>query len=111
MLQREIYADGKNVRRVGSCPSRRDAVVHLGRRLLNIHGRYDGQQLLDEEQHLLYLDSFGRTEPLLTAYREKYAKLTDICRQMHALQMDERRRRPAAWIPCATRSRSFSGPS
>ena len=34
-------------------------------------------------------DSFGRTEPLLTADREKYAKLTDIRRQMHALQMDE----------------------
>ena len=61
----------------------------LGSRLLNIHGQHDGQQLLDEEQHLLYLDSFGRTEPLLTAYREKYAKLTDIRRQMHALQMDE----------------------
>ncbi len=61
----------------------------MGSRLLNIHGQHDGQQLLDEEQHLLYLDSFGRTEPLLTAYREKYAKLTDIRRQMHALQMDE----------------------
>ena len=89
MLQREIHADGKNVCRVGSRPVTVTQLRTLGSRLLNIHGQHDGQQLLDEEQHLLYLDSFGRTEPLLTAYREKYAKLTDIRRQMHALQMDE----------------------
>ena len=89
LLQREIHADGKNVCRVGSRPVTVTQLRTLGSRLLNIHGQHDGQQLLDEEQHLLYLDSFGRTEPLLTAYREQYAKLTDIRRQMHALQMDE----------------------
>ena len=89
LLQREIHADGKNVCRVGSRPVTVTQLRTLGSRLLNIHGQHDGQQLLDEEQHLLYLDSFGRTEPLLTAYREKYAKLTDIRRQMHTLQMDE----------------------
>ena len=82
LLQREIHADGKNVCRVGSRPVTVTQLRTLGSRLLNIHGQHDGQ-------HLLYLDSFGRTEPLLTAYREKYAKLTDIRRQMHALQMDE----------------------
>ena len=82
LLQREIHADGKNVCRVGSRPVTVTQLRTLGSRLLNIHGQHDGQQLL-------YLDSFGRTEPLLTAYREKYAKLTDIRRQMHALQMDE----------------------
>ena len=71
LLQREIHADGKNVCRVGSRPVTVTQLRALGSRLLNIHGQHDGQQLLDEEQHLLYLDSFGRTEPLLTAYREK----------------------------------------
>ena len=89
LLQREIHGDGKNVCRVNGRPVTVTQLRTLGSRLLNIHGQHDGQQLLDEEQHLLYLDSFGRTEPLLTAYREKYAKLTDIRRQMHALQMDE----------------------
>ena len=61
----------------------------LGSRLLNIHGQHDGQQLLDEEQHLLYLDSFGRTEGLLTEYREKYQAMAALRRQMQALEMDE----------------------
>ena len=70
LLQREIHTDGKNVCRVGSRPVTVTQLRTLGSRLLNIHGQHDGQQLLD-------------------AYREKYAKLTDIRRQMHALQMDE----------------------
>ena len=47
----------------------------LGARLLNIHGQHDGQQLLDEEQHIVYLDSFGMVESLAITYAEKYKKL------------------------------------
>ena len=61
----------------------------LGARLLNIHGQHDGQQLLDEEQHIVYLDSFGRVESLAITYAEKYKNFTDIRRQIGALQMDE----------------------
>lgn len=56
---------------------------------MNIHGQHDGQQLLDEEQHLAYLDSFGKVESLLEAYADKYNSLTEIRRKMNALQMDE----------------------
>ena len=61
----------------------------LGARLLNIHGQHDGQQLLDEEQHIVYLDSFGRVESLAITYAGKYKNFTDIRRQIGALQMDE----------------------
>ena len=61
LLQREIHGDGKNVCRVNGRPVTVTQLRTLGSRLLNIHGQHDGQQLLDEEQHLLYLDSFGRT--------------------------------------------------
>ena len=61
----------------------------LGARLLNIHGQHDGQQLLDEEQHIVYLDSFGRVESLAITYAEKYKNFTDVRRQIGALQMDE----------------------
>ena len=61
----------------------------LGSRLLNIHGQHDGQQLLDETQHILYLDQYGRYMPLQTAYQEKYSALQRIENQISALQMDE----------------------
>jgi len=89
LLQREIQTDGKNVCRINGRPVTVSQLRALGTRLLNIHGQHDGQQLLDEEQHIVYLDSFGKTEALINAYTEKYKHFTDIRRQIGALQMDE----------------------
>ena len=89
LLQREIQTDGKNVCRVNGRPVTVGQLRALGARLLNIHGQHDGQQLLDEEQHIVYLDSFGRVESLAITYAEKYKRFTDIRRQIGALQMDE----------------------
>ena len=89
LLQREIQTDGKNVCRVNGRPVTVGQLRALGARLLNIHGQHDGQQLLDEEQHIVYLDSFGKTEALINAYTEKYKHFTDIRRQISALKMDE----------------------
>ena len=89
LLQREIQTDGKNVCRVNGRPVTVGQLRALGAQLLNIHGQHDGQQLLDEEQHIVYLDSFGRAESLAITYAEKYKHFTDIRRQIGALQMDE----------------------
>ena len=89
LLQREIQTDGKNICRVNGRPVTVGQLRALGARLLNIHGQHDGQQLLDEEQHIVYLDSFGRVESLAITYAEKYKDFTDIRRQIGALQMDE----------------------
>ena len=89
LLQREIQTDGKNVCRVNGRPVTVGQLRALGARLLNIHGQHDGQQLLDEEQHIVYLDSFGRAGSLINTYAEKYKHFTDIRRQIGALQMDE----------------------
>lgn len=89
LLQREIYADGRNVCRVNGRPFTVTQLRALGNRLLNIHGQHDGQQLLDEEQHLVYLDAFGRLDELSADYREKYENLQTLRRQIRSLQMDE----------------------
>ena len=89
LLQREIHSDGKSVCRIGGRPVTVGQLKALGSRLLNIHGQHDGQQLLDEEQHLRFLDSFGRTERLFNTYIEKYNRFTEIQRKMQSLQMDE----------------------
>ena len=89
LLQREIYADGKNVCRLNGRPMTVSQLRAIGNRLLNIHGQHDGQQLLDETQHILYLDQYGRYSPLQDSYAAKYAALQEIRSQMDALQMDE----------------------
>ena len=89
LLQREIYADGKNVCRLNGRPMTVSQLRAIGNRLLNIHGQHDGQQLLDETQHILYLDQYGRYSLLQDSYAAKYAALQEIRSQMDALQMDE----------------------
>ena len=89
LLQREIFADGKNTCRANGRPITVAQLRQIGAELLNIHGQHDGTALLDEEQHEAYLDRFGRTEGTLAAYRAEYDAMADLRNQIRALQMDE----------------------
>ena len=89
LLQRELTGDGKNLCRVNGRPVTVAQLRRIGEELLNIHGQHDGQQLLDEEQHLSYLDRFGRTEAPLGRYQAAYGTMADLQTKIRALQMDE----------------------
>ena len=89
ILEREVMADGKNLCRIAGRPATVAQLRAIGNRLLNIHGQHDGQQLLEEEQHLVFLDLFGKTQSLMNKYTDKYNSLSDICRKIASLQMDE----------------------
>ena len=92
LLQREIGGDGRNVCRVNGRPLTVAQLRELGRQLLDIHGQHDGQQLLDPGCHLSYLDSFGRTGPLLADYRTAYEAVQARRKEIAALEMDEAER-------------------
>ena len=89
LLQREIYADGKNACRVGGRPVTVAQLRKIGGALLNIHGQHDGQQLLDEEQHGAYLDSFGQVDRELGDYAACYEAMEGTRKRLKSLQMDE----------------------
>ena len=89
LLQREIYADGKNVCRVNGRPVTVAILKKLGGQLVNIHGQHDSQQLFDEANHLLYLDLFAGDEELLSLYGEKYGAVMEVRQEIQRLSMDE----------------------
>ena len=89
LLQRDIYADGKNICRANGRPITVAQLRALGTSLLNIHGQHEGTQLLDEEQHGAYLDRFARLDGLPEAYTERYQAARETRRQIEALEMDE----------------------
>ncbi|MCI8912754.1 MAG: DNA repair protein RecN [Lawsonibacter sp.] len=92
MLQREIQGDGRNACRVNGRPLTVAQLRELGRQLLNIHGQHDGQQLLDPDCHLGYLDSFGKTGVLLEDYRTAYHAMAKLRKKISELEMDEAER-------------------
>ena len=89
LVSRQLLADGKNLCRVGGLPCTVVQLRILGRQLINIHGQHDSQQLLDEDSHLAYLDSFGGLAPQLETYQEAFRQLSELRREMDALHMDE----------------------
>ncbi len=89
LVERTLQPDGKNACRVNGRPILVSQLRELGRQLLNIHGQHDGQQLLDEECHLGYLDSFGGTEELRGAYGAAYRQVQAVRKRLGSLRMDE----------------------
>lgn len=89
LVQREVYADGKNVCRVNGRPVTVAILKKLGGQLVNIHGQHDSQQLFDETKHLSYLDLFARNEAERTAYAACYERVLSLRREQERLTLDE----------------------
>ena len=92
LLRRDIQVDGKSVCRINDRPCTAAQLRRVGMALLNIHGQHDGQQLLDEKEHIRYLDSFGKVDAPMAAYRNAYDALRKLHRQMESLRIDEAER-------------------
>ncbi|MBE6958896.1 MAG: DNA repair protein RecN [Ruminococcaceae bacterium] len=89
MIQREIFLDGRNVCRVNGTPVSVSILRKLGIQLINIHGQHDSASLFDEENHLVFLDSFGEHGNLIDTYKEKFAAVQTLRREIDSLTMDE----------------------
>ena len=89
LIQREIYADGRNVCRVGGQPVTVTMLRGLGQQLIQIHGQHDSAQLFDEANHLGVLDAFADHEALLEQYQRAYREMDDLRKEIRSLTMDE----------------------
>ena len=89
VIQREIYLDGKNVCRVNGSLVSVSILRKLGIQLINIHGQHDSASLLDEANHLGFLDAFGNNELLREDYAQKYSALAELRREIDRMTMDE----------------------
>ncbi len=60
----------------------------LGEVLVDMHGPYDHQSLLDPHVQLEILDAFGQLDAVRAAYQAEYAKYREIQKQIDALNAD-----------------------
>ena len=89
LIQREIFADGRNVCRVNGIPVTVSILRGLGQQLIQIHGQHDSAQLFDEANHLSVLDAFADHGPLMERYRNAYLDMDALRKRIRSLQMDE----------------------
>ena len=89
ILQRRIGADGKSSCRVCGVPVTAAQMKELAALLVDIHGQNDGRQLMDERQHLRYLDRFGSLESWTDVFSSEYRKYRAIRRDLEQMRMDD----------------------
>ena len=89
VLQRRITSEGKSSCRVNGVPVSVSQLRELGGKLLNIHGQNDGRQLMDEESHRGYLDSFALDSQLMDDYTLCFNELTSIRKEIRRLSLDD----------------------
>ncbi len=89
IIQREIYADGKNVCKVNGSLVTVSILHKLGVQLINIHGQHDSASLFDESNHLQHLDAFSDNNDLREDYTQKYAILEHLRHEIERMTMDE----------------------
>jgi len=89
VLQRRITSEGKSSCRVNGVPVSVSQLRELGGKLLNIHGQNDGRQLMDEESHRGYLDSFALDSQLMDDYTLCFNELTSIRKEIKRLSLDD----------------------
>ena len=89
IIQRDIYLDGKNVCRVNGCLVTVSILHRLGVLLMYIHGQHDSASLIDEANHLKFLDDFAENQHFREDYAQKYAEVTKLRSDIQRITMDE----------------------
>ena len=96
IVQRIVSADGKSSCRVNGIPVTAAQLRTLGSVLVDIHGQNDGRQLLDENRHIDYLDSFSGADDAMGKYRASYEAYLENEKEIVRLSMDDETRRRLA---------------
>lgn len=89
IIQRRISAEGKNSCRVCGVPVSVSQLRELGALLLDIHGQNDGRQLMDEANHLAYLDGYADYGETIDRFKSAYADYKACKKEIQRLSMDE----------------------
>jgi len=85
LIIRRVITDSSSKTMVNDEPVTLQVLKRLGNVLVDMHGPYDHQSLLDTGNQLEILDAFGQVGDVKAAYRAEYAKLREMQKQIDAL--------------------------
>ncbi|MDD6479138.1 MAG: DNA repair protein RecN [Oscillospiraceae bacterium] len=88
LVKRVLSQSGGSVK-INGKPSTVSLLKIIGQALVNIHGQHDNQNLLDPQNHILYIDKMAENEQLLSDYYQEFKRLNAIRKELRALEMDE----------------------
>ncbi len=88
-ISRKIAIDGKNICKVNGVSVTVSMLKKIGQSLINVHGQLDNHNLLNEELHYTYIDSFAENNDLREAYLSAYYDYCNCKRVLDSLIVNE----------------------
>ncbi len=89
LISRKISVDGKNVCKVNGISVSVSMLKRIGQALVNVHGQLDNHNLLNEELHYTYIDSYAENQELRDKYLSTYSDYCNTKNRLNHLIVDE----------------------
>lgn len=89
LISRKISPDGKNICKVNGTSVSVSMLKKIGQALINVHGQMDNQNLLNEELHYTYIDSFADNKDIFEEYLQAYNEYCACKRRFDNLIVNE----------------------
>ena len=89
LISRKISHDGKNVCKVNGVSVTVSMLKKIGEALVNVHGQLDNHNLLNEELHYTYIDSFAENNELKEKYLSAYNNYCETKKRYNSLIVNE----------------------
>ena len=92
IISREIYSNGRNLCKINGRMVTVNELKNFMKNIIDIHGQNDNQTLMDESNHIYYLDSFIGKEisEIKEKYKEKLLEYNNIKLELKRNYGDER---------------------
>ena len=94
IVSREINVNGKNMCKINVRMVTVNELREFMRKIIEIHGQNDNQNLLDSKEHLKYLDNYigADVSKLKEEYKTKYVRYMEIKKELKENYGDEKER-------------------
>ncbi len=89
LISRTMSADGRTQSKVNGRAVSSSTVRAIAPLLVNIHGQNDSLRLLEDENHILFLDAYARNTDVYAAYTDAYAAMKQAKQVYDALLAEE----------------------
>lgn len=88
-ISRKITLDGKNVCKINGVSVTVSMLKKLGQALINVHGQLDNHNLLNEEIHYTYIDSYAENQAIKEQYLNAFIDYCENKRRYDSLIVNE----------------------
>lgn len=89
LLYREIIQNGKNICKINGRPATVSILKQLRAGFIDICNQHEGYRLLSGENHIKYVDLFGKFDKDLEEYKKIYVDMINIKKRIQEICLDE----------------------